>query len=122
MGVSTDAILGWGYTHFDDGSVEDLVAANTGEEYEDLWDEIQAAERRGVVIGTHCHYAFPMVFVSIRAAHASARRGNPQELDQHHFEQGNHEEWKVLLQREMEAIGLPIPDEEPGWFICSDWG
>lgn len=129
MGQSTDAIIGWGYAEFEEGHLADIIQtalAELDDGYEwdddfDPWDAEQEAERAGVTFGTHCSCEYPMLYVTISDACKIACRGGPERLSQEFFEQGDTVKWAKKLHHEMEKMGVPIPDYEPGWFICSDW-
>lgn len=144
MGVSTDAILAFGFDLGDDEDVSlaerfgadsedfdfgDWIAAQAGAvypeghsgiespEYTAYWETRQAAiEACPVEVITHCSYDYPMYFLAVRGTESRAWRGHPQAVTT-----GEVAPEKVAAMREFcEKHGIEW--KEPRWHIFSLWG
>jgi hypothetical protein len=108
MGVSTDAIVFYGYC-WDDQSC--------GYDEEDDRGQVITG---GVEWGHHCSDASPMRYLAIEDSKVTAWRGYPKPL------QGTSIplRWEDWLEAELERTGVEPPEGEnqPGWWIVSWYG
>jgi hypothetical protein len=110
MGVSTDAILFYGY--------------HLGEEETEVPE--QAAEVYGpdepVLVGHHCSAAYTMHYLYVQASQTRASRGYPKEITDLGYQTG----WDLRLTEFAKRFGLPLPSQDgaskPGWWLVSWWG
>jgi len=108
MGVSTNAIISYGYASTEDSdNCYDLV-----DKYENDGD---------VEVGIHCHDECSMLYVGLRGTVTTASRGYPEKnLD---FNVRYTKKQLDKLKKVAAEIGIEGDDlKEPSWFICSYWG
>lgn len=117
MGVSTDAILAWGYAHDDEWSADD----------EDFWENVQrpVEDDFGVDIGDHCSDTCGMPYVAVTESLTKAWRGHPRSITSLEVKP----EWREALAKAMAFLKEKQPGlaelfdgKEPGWFLVSYWG
>jgi hypothetical protein len=139
MGVSTDAILFYGYVWDEETSAPWTIGKDGDGEYSDEDDEdwekryarlngvaTDYASRRQIVeecpvkVDTHCHSDAPMPFVCIKSSYICNSRGDMTRLNPEQFEV--EEEWDDQLKKFCKLMGIPIPAEGPGWYMVSYWG
>lgn len=136
MGVSTDAILAFGFdlgddlpgklgeylASYEDGyfDFEEFIATTCGVG-PDEWEKYTAAktaalENCGAEITTHCSHDYPSYFLHVPGAKQRARRGDPKkvELPQIGAEQID------ALRAFCDLNGIDW--QEPAWHIFSYWG
>lgn len=143
MGMSTNAILAYGYdlgedfdldefaenapgwydedNGFDDSAEEYLLAASgfteqwTSEDADGYRQRKAAARARlGVTVVAHCSGDYPQFIVA--AVARTARRGSPVPVD---FDVPY--DAKERIRWAFETLGLPAPDGDPQWLLASYW-
>ncbi len=128
MGVSTDAILVFGFEYGEEGEdpeflgehedLDDFIYAKHGKTYDDPYEERQALVRACPIdLVPHCSDDYPMHIIAIRDTETRARRGyaeviNPQSLV--------ISEDKIAAARKW-CEGHGIEWQEPKWLLCSMW-
>jgi hypothetical protein len=145
MGVSTDAILAYGYDLGDpasregnpewydddeDGDIDfseqamNILLAKLAGFTETDWKvdgywtrKEEAKESLGFNIITHCSYDYPMYILCIEP-HYRAWRGDAVEIP-HNL--GYTPEWDSKLDQAVEILGLKVA-ERPSWLLASLWG
>jgi hypothetical protein len=138
MGLSTDALLWWGYCWED---TEDLVpddedgdrgdweatyAAKMGlqqGEGEDFgaWYERKSAavKASGVVVDSHCSSEYPIPLIAISESKKRAWRGSPVAVDSLAVDPS----WPSKLAEFCRIMGITPPEgQEPRWWLASDMG
>lgn len=105
MGVSTDAVMFYGYAWKDEDE-------GHFPSYEEEDDSIE-----GVSWGRHCCIEAPMAFLSISKSQVTAWRGSPRAITDMSTPIG----WRDQLDRELERLGIDPPsgENQPGWWIAS---
>lgn len=139
MGVSTDAIVAYGYDlgEIFDHNLDWLEDADdTGGAinqrlrekvagFTDTWEsspedyyerETEADEQTGVEIVYHCHIDYPMYFLSARGSEQRVYRGYPEALRDLTVQEG----WDEAIAKAVEALGVKI-EGKPQWFLMSYW-
>lgn len=105
MGVSTNAILFYGYCW--DDQIEEFD-----------WDEWEdKLEGLAVDVNTHCSGDYPIPYLAIGESRKVARRGYPEEVKS--LEVGLM--WDATLTKAAEKLGIKMPQPEPRWWLVSDW-
>jgi hypothetical protein len=143
MGVSTDAVLFYGYCWdeegvdifngalADDTDWEDVVLnrrgvanpwAGANRDLLDAWYVAQAAVREefGVEVGTHCSGECPMPYLTPAGSARRSYRGHPQAIDPASLTADP--EWAAKLDRFLAEFGIERPQPAPGWWLVSYWG
>ncbi len=136
MGVSTDAILAYGYNLNDDIEIDDkvegydivynmtdrLLASIVGftdvwtSEDTTYWDRKRAAQKLlGLEIITHCSFEDPLYFLATTSTWAS--RGYPERIESLDIDPT----WDDKLTKALEILGIE-PKEKFGWHLFSVWG
>lgn len=127
MGVSTDAILFYGFELTDEegGEVCDLEYFLTGEETEDWWECIvksrtgKSSSDWGVEFGCHCCEDAPLWYVCVEAVGAS--RGETVEIkpdDLLCYQHGDPKD--IKLKAFCDAMSIEY--KQPAWWLVSWWG
>jgi hypothetical protein len=128
MGVSTDAILGWGIAFEEDGGWDYDIAKKVEKKF------------KGVELFTHCSLDYPMMAIGLCVSRAN--RGYPVKLDK--IEVPKDAAQTVLKALAAYAEALPdgedeededgrlfsdvkeqiskVTEKDLGWFLCSDMG
>jgi len=125
MGVSTDAILAYGYA-LPEVDPEELDWVDEDEDgYFDFGTAVEerlvAAGIEGVHITTHCSVDYPMYLLTTYSR--TSWRGDVGRVDAHEMvARPPAEGWDVKLDAAMTALGLTCDQERPSWLLCSDWG
>jgi hypothetical protein len=126
VGVSTDAILWYGFSAKEDGEdafskpLGKLTAALTGDEDSDdsVWCLSEyLREKLGVVIGSHCHVDYPVYFLAIESTKVRVWRGDAVEVSTSKFD----DSWDEKLRQAAELIGFKADREKPCWLMASYW-
>lgn len=140
MGISTDAILAYGYDLGDDIEIEHEEDESKGEVLErrllerlvgftDVWTkedktyferERAAKKEMGLEIIYHCSEDYPMYFLASRGSEIRANRGYPVKINPLDIND-NHDHWNAKLKEGMEALDIE-PKDEPGYHLFSMWG
>lgn len=113
MGVSTDAIVFYGYCWDEE---EDFI-----EEEEDDRNE----KTPGVTWDEHGSDSSPIPCLYIEESYVCAWPDSPKPLLSEAISPGwDHESWDEKLNKELERRGIEKPEGEnqPGWWIASWWG
>ncbi|PPS86442.1 hypothetical protein [Streptomyces sp. MH60] len=125
MGVSTDAILAYGYElpEFDPEELEWVEEDEDG--YTDFHDSVEkrlrAAGVEGVSVTSHCSVDYPMYLLT--TTERRSWRGSVGKVDAHEMvARPVSEGWDAKLDAAMKALGLTSPQERPSWLLVSDWG
>jgi hypothetical protein len=143
MGVSTDAILFYGYCIADEddpspwdsgewGEWEDVYMAAIGdpepsspysdetrEEHSAYWERERAALRTlGAKIDSHCSLDCPMYYVAATESVLVASRGYPHPLSESSLSVGGS--WRDSIAKLCDALGVSV-EGEPRWFLVSMW-
>lgn len=86
--------------------------------WSDMKKELQ--EATGVDWNSHCSGEYPMPFLHVRGTHVTAWRGSPKAITSIEVGDG----WKAKLDAFLEAEGIEPPEGEnqPGWWLASNWG
>lgn len=146
MGVSTDAILAFGFNLVDEGDDKTLAERFGAEDEGDFDFEEWLAERAGAVypenhsgidspeyqaysqarraaiaacpveIILHCSYDYPMYFLALRGSQKRANRGYPQAITTEAPSQERIAAMRALCEQH------GIDWQEPSWHIFSLWG
>lgn len=116
MGVSTDAILAWGYAHNEAWEPDDE------RRYDDLR---RGLAEMGVELGRHCSNTYEMPYVAVEASVKLAARGCPLAIRSLEV----RPKWREALKRAMAVLRVEEPElaavfkgRRPGWFLASHWG
>lgn len=138
MGVSTDAILAYGFDLGDDNDIgieideergtidtlNDILLEKNGlyerwaPKLEGYWERRdKALATLGVEIVLHCSYDYPMVFIAAKGSVTNASRGYPQIITSF----GIDPEWDSKLYKALSDLGI-IVDSPPAWQLFSMWG
>lgn len=140
MGQSTDAILFYGYCWEDETSKPWEIGKDSEDEDDEDWEDRYArlkglkrpsrpweiieehsahwaAERELVAvlpvqIDTHCS------FVAVKASKTRAWRGSPMEITSLEVKP----EWDAQLREFCQLMGIDVGDQQPRWWLVSDWG
>lgn len=102
MGVSTDAILFYGYC-WDEEPDFDL----------DYWYDFEGPVQRS----THCSAEHPIPYVTVAESRITASRGSPEEVKSLAVKP----EWKEQLDAFLKELSIKPPQPEPRWWLVSDW-
>lgn len=142
MGVSTDAIIAFGFdlgeetpsflkpNGDDESSIEfeEFVTNEAGINYPDgfrygtpeytAYSEARDAALKAcpVDVVMHCSYDYPMYFLAVRGTEVNASRGNPKKVEQQQIDftaVGAMREW---------CKNHGVEWQEPAWHIFSMWG
>ena len=134
MGVSTDAIVAFGFNlgeEWPDGlkindddedstDFEDWIAEHLGLgdwQAEGYWErKREAVAAFPVDIITHCSYDYPEYFIAVRGTEQRARRGYPEKLEVPEVGRAKIEAMREFCEKH------GIEWEEPSWHIFSLWG
>jgi hypothetical protein len=142
MGVSTDAILFWGFSGGEDEEGESWYRAELREDWEAVyadkvgmcppdaaydpansevwrgyWREKRAViAAGGVEIDQHCSSEHPIPFVAITASVIRASRGQMKPVAP--LAAGG--DWAEKLRAFCDLLGIPW--QEPSWWLASYWG
>lgn len=110
-----------GYPEGADRAMRDLWMAQNDAAI-DAWRDKKSAltEAADVDWDSHCSHDCPMPLLKVRGTHVTAWRGSPMPITS--IEVGA--EWKAKLDAFLEAEGIEAPEGEnqPGWWLASDWG
>lgn len=142
MGVSTNAILGFGYCWEEEMGKESSMRL-----FDEHWKEVGEIETRfNVRISTHCSGECPMLYIADAASFALVRRGYPEKVDVLALREAYMARVENGMQRNvvdalsaLTALARSCEDEDlrrrgllnyleqkgnstPDWFLCSDWG
>jgi hypothetical protein len=132
MGVSTNAILFYGFLIEEDSDNQEVITMEDGggTDRDNFWarkfnlpenDWETIYEHQGeypVRIGTHCSGDYPMYYIAIRASEIVANRGYPEELKAEDLVKKL--EWDNQLREFCKIYGL-TPPEKFGWCLASYW-
>ena len=121
MGVSTDAILFYGFTFYDQDAgapegFEHLEAADKDARMFHNW----STDSKHVEIGTHCSNGSPMHFVCVKEPGWVARRGYAVEVDPEAVSAMTRPLWDMQIKMFCEEHNIPF--QQPKWFLASYWG
>jgi hypothetical protein len=112
MGVSTDAILVYG---FDLGEEEDIEDERIRDVIEKA-DNLELEDNRAAIVG-HCSHDYRMIIVAVPNTKRVAKRGYPTTIDP--ASMAVPQERVAELRAFCEAHGIPW--QEPRWILCSMW-
>ena len=143
MGISTDAILAYGYdlgewesmdypewfdeddedAAFSEQAMKHLLKeagfTETDWKVEGYWNRKNEAEKNlGIEITYYCSYDYPMYILS--AKEFRAYRGDAVKID--YADLTIDSEWNEKLRWALDKLGVPASDDEPSWFLVSMWG
>jgi hypothetical protein len=140
MGVSSDAILFYGFSAEDEGTWEELEDTDWEEEFarrkginppavaysdatqaewREYWDKSRKARAdEPCEIDRHCSDGHPIPYVCIRGTHVTANRGSPQAVTPEFLTVDPR--WNDQLKSFCDLMGIPW--EEPKWYIASWMG
>lgn len=87
----------------------------------DTWRDMksQLTEAAGIDWDTHCSGDYPMPFLTIRGTHTTAWRGRPMPITSIE----TADDWRAKLDAFLAAEGIEPPegDNQPGWWLASNW-
>lgn len=118
MGISTDAVLFYGYHLPEDVEID--------EEIHELW-----GKEHKVLVGTHCSGEAPMYYVYIVESEQTARMGYPKQIHRELINSLLTEVWNGYLLEFAAKHEIPLPNTEVdeysktseiGWWLVSYWG
>jgi hypothetical protein len=121
MGVSTDAILGYGWASDEEESGSFVYN-------DEFYEVVKFCEKEfGVEIGTHCSGEFPMIYVADAKSLKRAWRGSVVKLDADKLEPKAKADERLRLAFAYLKEHLPEGElvETPksfSWFLVSNWG
>lgn len=124
MGVSTDAMLWFGYCSDGDGMpegvIEHVLKNNPGFDEDGVVDQIEERllKELGIDLIRHCTPDDPMYGLAIATSQRTAWRGSP--VDVKTIEEPPVE-WLERLEKAAKLIGWPTA-VEPMWWMASYWG
>lgn len=118
MGLSTDAILFYGFSLEEDEQYE--YEGEFDERDHDcylgrLCDEMWNKPIHGCVLGTHCSCEYPIYYVAIQGTQTVAWRGYPKELGQSLVAEVG---WKAKIKKFCKETGIKY--RKPQWILVSD--
>jgi hypothetical protein len=117
MGVSTDAILVFGFSCGEEGSEENEIVQALYED-EDGWEKIVKLEKRtGAEIVEHCSIGCPMYVIGVKSQ--QARRGYPVAFDPTKLKTTKKD--LEAIRALCEAIGVKFDAKKCKWWLCSYW-
>ena len=86
-------------------------------------------EKLNVEHDTHCSGGCPMPYVAIKSSVVTAWRGHKIELQPdkmfaspHTLKPDGSGHWATDLREYCELMQIPVPDEDPKWWLVSYWG
>ncbi|MEV4939590.1 hypothetical protein [Streptomyces zaomyceticus] len=125
MGVSTDAILAYGYElqEFEPDDMEWIEEDEDG--YTDLDESLAKRLREAGVTGVgftrHCSVDYPMYILT--TYERTSWRGSVGKVDAHELvARPPSEGWDAKLDTALRVLGLTSPQDRPSWLIVSNWG
>jgi hypothetical protein len=117
MGVSTDAILVFGFSCGEEGSEENETVQALYED-EDGWEKIVRFERRtGAEIIEHCSTGCPMYVIGVKSREAN--RGYPVAIDPAKLKATKKD--LESIHALCEAVGVKFDAKKCKWWLCSYW-
>lgn len=125
MGVSTDAILAYGY-ELPEIDPEELEWVDEDEDgYFDLHDAVDSRLKEagitGVGLTSHCSVDYPMHLLT--TYERTSWRGSVGKVDAHELvARPSSEGWDEKLSAALKVLGLTSPQDRPSWLLVSDWG
>lgn len=120
MGISSDAIFGWGLA-FDQEFSMYVEDEHDHESWDSLYDQLH---KQGIELGTHCSSEYPMLYLAVQSTKQTAWRGHVMHPD---AKEPTAEVVKKLLDA-AELVRASFPDAfpealpKPGWFLVSYLG
>lgn len=121
MGVSTDAILFYGFTFYDQDSGAPEGFEHLEGAAEDAWTfHNWSTDSKYVEIDTHCSNGSPMYFVSVKKPGWVAWRGRAVEIDPAVMGDAAQRLWDLQIKEFCEEHNIPY--QQPKWFLASYWG
>lgn len=137
MGMSTDALLWYGYCWDDevdlmpedkDGDrrdwgevyLERMGLNHDGDSPDERYLKRSAAlEAAGVLIDSHCSSEYPIPLVAIASTKVRAWRGHPKSITSLEV----RPEWEGMLAEFCRVMGITPPEgQKPQWWLASDMG
>lgn len=137
MGLSTDALLWWGYCWDDEAELipededgyrdwEATYAAKSGLRQQDAEDssawyarKSAAVKAVGVEIDSHCSSEYPIPLVAIAESKKRAWRGQPIAVESLAVDPS----WTSRLDEFCRTMGITPPEgQKPQWWLASDMG
>jgi len=128
MGVTTDAILFYGFELKDEDGEEvgDLDYFLTGSEEECNWEEL-VEEKTGktyqdwdVKFDCHCSDSYPIWYICINSAGKGAKRGYAVEITSATLQVDKCQAWSARLKAFCDAMGIEC--HSSAWLLVSWWG
>jgi len=114
MGISTDAILCYGFQIYDE---EKEIIEEKLENFDS--DNYLLHDKYNLIVITHCHSEYPEYILAASDSAHEAYRGHPEELGQ---EIKSIEQWRNDLLQFCSLSQIGINFREPQWLLCSYWG
>lgn len=133
MGVSTNAMLVFGFPVGDEDEAPEWLEFTDEVEDFDAWLAMKAGltreentyeARRKIAAAcpadlfTHCSSDYPMYILGVRSAEFRAIRGDPTDIDPEELDLDGAT--VGLFKKWCEANDIPY--QEPKWWLCSYWG
>lgn len=121
MGVTTNAILFYGFIQTEEGE------GKWEEAYDKVMDDkvmddfdlfFHHEEKTGFVFGTHQSGDYPLYYLGIASTHTVARRGYPQPISTIEV----NPDWERQLREYAASIKIDVSNLQAGWYLASYWG
>ena len=114
MGISTDAVIGFGYAvDLDDSNLE------VPEDWRNKFYDLEGEENySNFQFGRFCSDDYPMPFICLKRSYEIAYRGYVTKFESKEFSQEEIQSIKNFA----DELGLREENEEPYWFLVSYMG
>jgi len=107
MGVSTDALLFYGYCWTEEDSGPEWIEG----------ESVPTVRGIQFVVDTHCSASCPMGYVAVKSSLTVSHRGYPSKIR----ELTTDPAWDAALAEVCKKLGIKVGNKKPAWWLASDW-